>query len=140
LGTIDSPQTDGRVRDTDVLIVHVVQDEPVVPLPVNDRGQWHVGEVLRRGLHRARGETELLRAAAERPQARPVGARVEELPVTGQAHGPPEMAADHRYASRPAIHFVDLLDMRESPDPFGLLDETPFLRSERAGTLRTGRL
>src|SRR5206468_8383331 len=100
--------------DADVIFVGVVEDDPVIPLPVGDGGQRHLGQVALGSLYRAGCQAQLLGTGAQRPQARAVGARVEKLPDPRKADGPSEVTADHRPAGRAAIHLVDLAHVREA--------------------------
>ena len=117
---------------------------------MKDGGQGHVVEVRARGLDAAGGQAEGGGARAEAAQAGAVEADVHELPDAGQAHGAPEVAADHGQAGRPAVRLVDLADVGEAAAAPALLEEVPGLvhegtvavrgRSLRGRRLRSARL
>ena len=68
-----------------MLVVDAVDDDPVVPLPVRDRRQRQVVEPALRRPDRARREAELLGAARDPGQRRPVGRGVDGLADVGDA-------------------------------------------------------
>ena len=133
LGARDPPQPEGRVGDLDRRLAHVVEDDPVVAVPVNDRGQGQLVELRGRRLDRPRGQPQVGRGVADPAQAGAVEGGVHELADPRQADGLPEVAADHRQAGRAAVHLVDLRDVREPAQPLRPLDEVPLGRGERAG-------
>jgi hypothetical protein len=85
----------------------------VVAFPVNNRWKRHVRQIAQRDFERTCGQTQLGGRLTERFQARPVPRRVAQLPDPGQADGTPEVPANHAETCGPAIHFIDLLDVRE---------------------------
>ena len=99
-----------------MLVVDAVDDDPVVPLPVRDGRQRQVVEPALRRPDRARREAELLGAARDPGQRRPVGRGVDGLADVGDADRVAEVAADHRQAGGAAVHLVELVDVRESAD------------------------
>src|SRR5664279_4452702 len=105
---------------------------------MEDGGERHLVQVPRRSLDGTRGEPQLFGPAADRPKARAVGRREEELPDPREAHGAAEVAADHREGSRAAVHLVDLPDEGKAADPTGRLYEPTVLRREGGGPFRRG--
>ncbi len=110
----DLADASGRVSDPDVASVDVVEDDPVVSVPVDDRGQRQAIELALRGANGPHGEPELLGPARDPEQARAVGRRVHELANPGQGDVLAEVPRHHRQAGRAAIHLVELVHVREA--------------------------
>src|SRR5205814_115491 len=98
LGAGERPPPAGGVADAHAAAGDVVQDDPVVALPVHDRRESDAFEVARGDLYGAGREAELRRGGADRLEARAVGRRVAELSDAREADLPPVVPADHREA------------------------------------------
>ena len=103
-------------------VADLVEDDPVISLPVADRRQRQPVEPALRGAHGIRLEAERLGAAGDAQQARPVARRVHELADPRQRHVLAEEARDHGRAGGAAVHLVELVDVRRpapAPPPGG---------------------
>ena len=114
LGAREPAEAARGVGDAHVVAVDAVEHDPVVALPVHDRRQRQLVEPALRRADRAGVEAELLGAARDPGERRPVGRRVHDLADVRDRDGAAEVAADHRQARGAAVHLVELVDVREA--------------------------
>src|SRR3954469_15360201 len=92
----------------------LVEDDPVVALPVDDRRERQLVQPALRRTDRASLETECLRRPCDPVQGGPAYARVRDVADVRQRDRAAVGTADHREARRTAVHLVELEDMREA--------------------------
>ena len=105
------------VRKVDVLVLHPVEDDPVVAVEVADGRKRQLIEPGLRRLHGADAETDLLGPVRNPGEARAVDRGVDEPANVREADRPPEMPGHHREARGAAVHLVHLPHVREALDP-----------------------
>ncbi len=104
-----------RVRVADTVAPDLVQDDPVVALPVDDRRQRQLVQPALRRAHRPRGQPELGGARGDPGEARPVRRGVHDLADLRRRDLLAEVAADHPEARGAAVGLVELVEVREPP-------------------------
>ena len=115
LGAREAAEARLGIGNPDVVLLDAVQHDPVVALPVDDRGQRQLVQAVLGGANRPRMETEILRRARDPVQRGSAGTRMRDLADVRERDGPPVGAADHAEARGAAVHLVELEDVREAP-------------------------
>ena len=113
LRTAEPPQTPAGVCHPHVIGLDGVQHDPVIALPVDDRGQLQIVQPVLGRLERASLETCVLGSAHDPAQARALLAGACDVPDERQRDLAAERAADHRERGHAAVGEVDLADERE---------------------------
>ena len=119
LGAGDPSRPGHGVAHPHESLVRVVEDDPVVALPVTDRRQRHRVEPRRRRLHRAGRQSEALGADDQAPQAGAVERGADHVAHEREGNGATEVPADRSQAGGAAVHLVDRPDRRETTDAAG---------------------
>ena len=104
------------VGDVNVLCIDAVDHHPMIAVPMADRRQRHLIQMLGRHLERARRQPELIAGRAKCFEAGAIAGGLAQLTNARKADRTSEMAADHGKACGAAIHLVDLRDEKESAD------------------------
>src|SRR5205823_3228379 len=100
-------------------------------LPMNDCRERHHRQIAQRDLQSAPSQPELGGGAHECFQTRSVRCGVTKLSDSGETDFLAEMTANHPEACRPAIHFVDLLNVLELADSLCSFSKVTVLICER---------
>lgn len=89
----------------------------MVPFPVDDRGQRQLVEAILGGFDRAHLQADVLAAALQPAQARPVGTGSDRHPDVRRGDLATEVPANHRHTRGTAVHLIELGDVREARTP-----------------------
>jgi hypothetical protein len=108
-------QAQRRVGDPGPAVAQLVQDDPVVPAPVQDQRLRQRREPLGRGLDRAELDPDLGATAHDPAQARAVELGPDGRPDRGERYVVSEVPAERGDASGAAVHRVDLAHDGEPP-------------------------
>ena len=114
LGALHAPPAARRIRHPNVVVTHLVENEPVVVVPMDDGRQRHLAEATLGRFDRPCHEAELLSAVRQAKQAGSVGGGEDGLPDSRQRHLPTQVTAHDRQRRGAAVHFVHLVDVGEA--------------------------
>ncbi len=125
------PQPNRGIGHAHKLLIHIVQHDPVVALPVHYGWQRHEREIAYRDLQCARRQSKFSCGAGKRLEAGAVRSRVTELPNPCQAYLAAEIPADHSETGCTTIHLVDLHHMIDFADALAAFPKQTALVCER---------